>query len=100
MTSSEELVEAVAKLFVWTKDGFPNALPGGMSSMLLDLLRGHLQSFDAKGIEVKFWKVAPEFITGMQAPKLQALSLFGDRSLFLCREPAARLLQCSQHRHR
>jgi len=32
--------------------------------MLLGLLRRHLASFDEKGIEVKFWKVAPEFITG------------------------------------
>lgn len=63
MTNSEELVESVTKLFRWAKDGFPDTLPGGMSSMLLSLLRGHIQSFDSKGIDIKFWKVAPEFIT-------------------------------------
>jgi hypothetical protein len=63
MTSSDTLIKGVSKLFEWTKDGFPKTLSGKLS-MLFGLLRGHLQDFDTDGYSVKFWKVAPEFITG------------------------------------
>jgi hypothetical protein len=69
MTSSEALIDGVKNLFLWTKNGFPDTVPQGTFKMCLGLLRDHLQSFDASGVEVKFWKVAPEFITG---PTFQA----------------------------
>lgn len=63
VTSSITMIEAIKKLYDWTKDGFPDVLPGGMSSMLIQILRGHLSAFDKTGHVVKFWLVAPEHIT-------------------------------------
>ncbi|CZR65069.1 uncharacterized protein PAC_14969 [Phialocephala subalpina] len=78
MTSSDALIQGVSNIFEWTKNGFPATLPEGMSQELLGLLRGHLQDFDTRGFEVKFWKVAPEFITGPTFPSENQLLDFFD----------------------
>lgn len=62
ITSSDTLIEGVKNLFNWTKDGFPDAMPEGPVKHRFGLLRDHLQYTDANGLEVKFWKVAPEHI--------------------------------------
>jgi hypothetical protein len=62
ITSSDTLIEGVKNLFNWTKNGFPETMLEGPIKERFGLLRDHLQSLDTNGLEVKFWKVAPEYL--------------------------------------
>lgn len=62
ITSSDALIEGVQNLSNWTKNGFPDVMPDPSFKEHFTVLHAHLQDTDAIGLDVQFWKVAPEYI--------------------------------------
>jgi hypothetical protein len=63
-TESEDLMAAIQNTWTWARDGFPDVLPDGASPKLYLLLNEYLETMEAIGVSVKFWKLPVHFLPG------------------------------------
>ena len=66
-TDSDDVMQAVTKIWDWHHGGFPNSLPIGVSKLFDYMsLNAHIESLEVAngGTEVLFWKVPTEFLPG------------------------------------